>query len=74
MLFEWKNPRTDGYPETRRMCFIDVSGYMDIAYWRPEIQEWSNPISGRLPKVYDDEGEYPPEVLRWTYIPDNFFG
>jgi hypothetical protein len=70
MKLEWKNPKIDGYPtKPGAPCFIDVSGLIQIAYWQQAINEWNNSIYGLLPRLYDDEGTYPPEVKRWAYIP-----
>ena len=71
MNLEWKNPRIDGYPQnSRRPCFIKVLGSVQFAYWREDEKEWDNPVYGWLPRVYDDEGTYPADVIEWAYVPD----
>ena len=74
MNLEWKNPRIDGLPKTAEACFVEVNGgYMEIAYWNDTTKEWSNPVYGHMPRVFDDEGIYPPEIIRWAYIPPYLF-
>ena len=71
---EWKYPKIDGYPKKLGVpCFIDVHRSIQIAYWRDDANEWDNPVYGWLPRIYDDEGEYAPEVVRWAYVPDGMF-
>ena len=70
MKLQWKNPRTDGAPERIAPCFIKVGNSVQIAYWRDDANEWDNMTYGWLPRVYDDEGAYPIDVIAWAYIPD----
>ena len=74
MKLEWKNPKIDGYPtKLGAPCFIYVNRSVQIAYWRDDVKEWDNPIYGWLPRIYDDEGEYPPVITRWAYAPEELF-
>ena len=70
MKLQWKNPRIDGAPERIAPCFIKVGNSVQIAYWRDDANEWDNMTYGWLPRVYDDEGAYPIDVIAWAYIPD----
>lgn len=62
------------YPALNKPCFIDVEGYIQIAYWRQDTKTWINPIYGHLPPSYDDSGGiYLKTVKRWAYIPEKLF-
>ena len=74
MKLDWKNPRIDGWPTSRRRCFVEVSGKtIELATYNGLTGSWSNSF-GTLSKVYDDSGcVYDPPITRWAYIPDGLF-
>ena len=69
-MIQWKNPWNEKPNKSNVPCFIKINNSIQIAYWDNTIKEWTNPAYGLLPRVYDDEGIYSPEVDGWMYMPD----
>ena len=62
------------YPIAEELCFIDINGNIELAYWRPEMKQWYNSTFHYLPPIYDDSGGvYPRIVTRWAYVPKGLF-
>ena len=74
MKIEWKDMELDGPPEPGKDCFVEVNGYLQVAYWTDFlIPDWNNHIYGWFPKSYDDSGGvYSKKVTKWAYVPKDF--
>lgn len=71
---EWKNLKTDGYPKRLKPCVIETEHPNTYVLGCWNNNKWQINLYNNLPINYDDSGGvYHTEVIRYAYLPEDFF-